>query len=111
MITRPNGKPYRPRKVIAAAVCDEDESLAGVIVLGTHDLAVAQTLADRYAAWQLGSGTVAADPLLGWYRDGLVNGQRCWITDEARGRAGIWFRSIAECADPSLAAASEPVQS
>jgi hypothetical protein len=96
-ITRPNGKPYRPRKVIAACVSDEDGGIGGVMVLGTHDLGRAQALADQYAAWQLDSGYAAADPLPGWYREGFAGGQLRWITDEERGRAGVWFREIAEC--------------
>lgn len=95
-MTRPNGKPYRARSVTANAVADEDGDLCGVIVLGTHDIARAQPLATDYARWQLGEGFKAASPLTGWYRDGFEGGRRRWITDEVRGRAGVWFREIVE---------------
>jgi hypothetical protein len=96
MIMRPNGKPYRPRKVVACAVANEDQILSGVMILGTHDVARAQPLADQYAAWQLDAGYAAAKPLEGWYREGFESGQFRWITDEVRGRAGVWFREIVE---------------
>jgi hypothetical protein len=95
-IERPNGALYRPRHLSANAVVDEDQILSGVIVLGTHDVAAAAPLADEYAQWQLGASAKAIDPLPGWYRDGFEGGARRWITDEVRGRAGVWFREIAE---------------
>jgi hypothetical protein len=95
-IQRPNGKIYRSRAVTANAVVDEDQILSGVIVLGTHDRERAQPLADRYARWQLGSGYAAASPRTGWYRDAFEGGERRWITDEERGRAGVYFAEIAE---------------
>lgn len=100
VITRPDGRLYRPRKVAAYAVTDPDDgdSLAGVMVLGTHDADRAKPLADSYAAWQLGSGYSAADPLAGWWRDGFAGGRRCWVDDPVTGRAGIWFREIIEAA-------------
>ena len=95
-VTRPGGRVYRSRKVITCAVTDDEESLCGVMVLGTHDTGRAQPLADDYAAWQVGNGTVAADPVAGWYRDGYSGGRRCWVDDPEHGRAGVWFRSITE---------------
>ena len=47
VIQRPDGKPYRPRKLAAYAVTDPDDMLSGVMVLGTHDPGRAQPLADR----------------------------------------------------------------
>jgi hypothetical protein len=99
-IMRPNGKPYRPRKLAAHAVVDDDE-LVGVIVFGTHDPGEAQPLADQYVPYWLESGYTAVDPLTGWWRDGFESGQRRWVTDEISGRAGIWFREIV-CATPGL---------
>lgn len=96
VVTRPNGKPYRPRRITANAVADEDQNLCGVIVLGTHDQLRAQPLADEYARWQLGEGCKAAEPRCGWYRDAFEGGGRRWVTDEERGRAGVWFREIVE---------------
>jgi hypothetical protein len=95
-IQRPDGSLYRPRTISANAIVDEDEILCGVMVLGTHDVLRAQPLADQYAVWQLGSGYTAAGPLTGWWRDGFEGGRRCWVTDERRGRAGVWFREVVE---------------
>lgn len=95
VITRPSGKPYRPRKFTACAVTDDDE-LSGVVVLGTHDPGVAQPLADQYITWQLGSSYCAAGPVTVWWRDGFECGERRWVSDEIRGRAGVWFREIVE---------------
>jgi hypothetical protein len=98
VITRPNGKPYRPRKVIAAAVTDDGDMLCGVMVLGTHDYHRAKPMADDYAAWQLGRRYVATDWVTGWWRDGFEGDRRCWVDDPEHGRAGVWFREIAEVA-------------
>jgi hypothetical protein len=59
VIMRPNGKPYRPVKVIAYGVYDADECP-------------------------------------GWWRDGFEGGRRAWVNDAEHGRAGVWFRQIAE---------------
>ncbi len=95
-IPRPDGTPCRPRKLSAHAVTGDGDILTGVVVFGTHDPGRAQPLADDYAAWQLGSGHVAADPVPVWWRDGFDCGGRSWVTDEARGRPGTWFREIIE---------------
>lgn len=92
-IKRPNGKTYRPRRVLAYPVGEDGE---GVVVLGTHDLARAQALADEVARSVAGSGFVAADPWRGWWRDGFECGERRWVSDEERGRAGVLFREIVE---------------
>jgi hypothetical protein len=95
-ITRPNGKPYRPRKLVAYAVTDEDEILSGAVVFGTHDPARARDLADELVSRDLGSEYVPVDPVAVWWRDGFDSGRHCWITDEEHGRAGVWFREVAE---------------
>lgn len=98
-ITRPNGKLYRPRKIVACAVTDDnDDFLIGVMVLGTHDYHRAKPLANEYAVWQLGRGHKAVDWVTGWWRDAFENGRRCWAEDPVAGRAGVWFREIAETA-------------
>ena len=90
-ITRPNGKPYRPRKVTGHAVADEDDMVVAVVVLGTHDVERAGPLAeDCVRAW-VDSGYTAVNPVPGWWRDGFETGQRCWANDPVRGRAGFWF--------------------
>ena len=78
--TRPNGKPYRPRKIVACMVGEEDE---GVLVLGTHDQERAQVLADQMAGYFVGKGFTAARPETGWHRDGL-RGRRA-LLGERRG--------------------------
>jgi hypothetical protein len=95
-ITRPDGRVYCPRKVIACAVGDEDGILAGVVVLGIHDVERAAKLAQDYVDWQLGEGYAPAQPECGWYRDAFEGGERRWIRDEVRGRAGVMFREIVE---------------
>lgn len=95
-IQRPDGTLYRPRKITANAVTDDDEILCGVVVFGTHDIALAHPLADQYVAWQLDSGYVAAEPCTVWWRDGFDGGRRMWLTDEEHGRAGVFFREVVE---------------
>jgi hypothetical protein len=96
VITRPNGKPYQPRKVTAYAVTDDDEITVGVIVFGTHDPARAQELADQIARWDIGGNYTAVDPVAVWWDDRFECGRRVWVTDEEHGRGGIWFREIVE---------------
>jgi hypothetical protein len=95
-IARPSGKAYQPRKCVAYPVTDGDYEPVGVLVLGTHDTARAQLLADDWVAFYVDGGCVAVDPVTGWWRDGFGCGGRRWVTDEIRGRAGVWFREIVE---------------
>lgn len=92
VIMRPDGKPYRPRKVVAWPVADADEMTSGVMVLGTHDIERARKLADECAAAWAGGGCVAIEPETGWFREGYESGRLMWLRDEVRGRAGVWFR-------------------
>lgn len=105
-ISRPDGRIYRSRKVIAYAVVDEDEIVCGVMVLGTHDVGRAKPLADWLAADTTGRGFAAIDPETGWWRDGFECGRRRWVRDPEGGRAGVWFREIVERSEP--AAGKEP---
>lgn len=97
-VRRPNGKLYKPRIGVTVHEIDSDGDgfATGVLVLGTHDQERAQTLADHVAQRVAGAGFVAAGPEAGWYRDSIARGERQWVTDEVRGRAGILFRSIVE---------------
>lgn len=95
-VTRPDDRLYQPRKIVAWPVVDGDEIIIAVIIPGTHDLGMAQPLADQYAAWQLGSSYVAVNPETGWFRDGYEGGSRWWIDDPVYGRAGVMFRELAE---------------
>jgi hypothetical protein len=99
-IERPNGKLYRPRKIVAFMVGEEDE---GVLVLGTHDRQRAQPLADQMAGHVAGHGFVAAEWVTGWYRDGFECGERRWVSDEVHGRPGVYFREIVETVPAGLA--------
>lgn len=94
-LVRPNGKPYRPQKLTVKLTADDIGDPAGVIVLGTHDLAAAQVLADAEAD-RYDHGYAAAGPVTGWYRLVPCNGELTWIDDPVRGRAGVWFQRIEE---------------
>jgi phage terminase large subunit-like protein len=96
VIERPNGKAYRPRKVIAYIVVDGYEDACGVVVLGTQDVARAQVLADQLVRAEVDGGCVAAAPAAVWWRDSFEYGQRRWVSDEVRGRAGVLFTDIIE---------------
>jgi hypothetical protein len=96
VIVRPNGKPYRPRKVTARPVADADEMASGVMVLGTHDIERARKLANECAADWVDGGHVATEPETGWFREGYASGRPMWLRDEVHGRAGVWFREIVE---------------
>lgn len=103
VIERPDGRPYRPRKVAAYPVTDGDEMTSGVMVLGTHDIERARPLADSCAAAWADAGCTAGAPEAGWFRLGYESGRLTWLRDAVRGRAGVWFREITE--DPRGAAA------
>ena len=91
VITRPNGKPYRPRKVSCHAVADEWDDVVAVLVLGTHDAEAARPLAEDCVRLWAGSDCTAVRPSTGWWREAIRDGQRWWTDDEARGRAGVRF--------------------
>jgi hypothetical protein len=94
-VTRPNGKPYRPRKVIAHAWENNwsDDGKCGVLILGTHDDKDAQEFAERMCWYWY--GLHAAEPVAGWYRDSFNDfGERAWIDDPVRGRAGVIFTAV-----------------
>lgn len=93
-ITRPNGKTYRSRKVTGHAVVDEDDMVVAVLVLGTHDIERARPLAEECVRLWVDGGYTAASPVTGWWRDGFQLGQRCWVDDQVRGRAGVWFKAV-----------------
>ncbi|MDQ2874825.1 MAG: hypothetical protein M3Y33_08545 [Actinomycetota bacterium] len=102
VLTRPNGKPYRPRKVVARFLSgdapDYDE-FSGVIVTGTHDQERAATLARALVASEFGEGYEPVYSGGGWWHDGMEHGQRCWVADDERGQAGVIFGKIAEAGE------------
>lgn len=90
-ITRPNGKPYRPRKITCNAVSGELGEVVAVIVLGTHDVDGVRQFAQDSARYWAGSWVSVIAPGTGWWRDAICNGERTWAIDDVRGRAGVWF--------------------
>lgn len=92
-VTRPNGKVYRPRKVAAYPVSDDDyDALTGVVVLGTHDVGLAGALGAQAAAYWADEPVAVVNPAVGWYRLGYSWGELTWLHDEVTGRAGVMFR-------------------
>ncbi|MDQ2874836.1 MAG: hypothetical protein M3Y33_08600 [Actinomycetota bacterium] len=95
VITRPNGKPYRPQKV-TARMLDGDDDMDSVLVTGTHDEQRALELARQVVAQQIGRGYEPEAAEVGWWRLGMSRGEPCWIADDERGQAGVLFREIVE---------------
>jgi hypothetical protein len=98
VITRPDGRPYRARKVTAHALSTEDDFLSGVLVTGTHDHDRALKLARTLVRTELGEGYEPVCSGGGWWRDGMECGERCWVADDERGAAGVLFGKIEEVA-------------
>jgi len=105
-ITRPNGSIYRPRKIRAQMLGNEDET-TGVVVLGTHDLADARVRAQAEVSAlnddidykffirpsDPGKRVWYRQKLWGFYEDAPLYG---YETDEERGAAGVEFEVITE---------------
>lgn len=97
-IIRPNGSTYRPRKLRAQILGNEDE-VDGVVVLGTHDLHDARALAERELATSCEGWYRLAPNDPGkrvWYRQalaGFFEDQPLYhyIDDEEYGAAGVLF--------------------
>lgn len=94
-VMRPNGKPYRPRKVVAHRWDNNDDGPGhrhGVIVLGTHDIDRARALAQEALDWWHGEdASYATRPEVDWFRNGMQGGGRVWVRDEVHGAAGVLF--------------------
>ena len=96
-IERPNGAMYRPRKIIAYPIDDDDcDCMTGVVVFGTHDVGRALDVANRLVRAQVAPDFVAVTPRLIWWTDGFRYGRRTFETDPDRGRAGVYFAEIVE---------------
>jgi hypothetical protein len=104
-IVRPNGKTYRPRKIVVIPCENADEF--GAVVFGTHDVELATPLATEEIASRFDTRYAATDPVVGWWRDGYERGERVWVWDEQIGRAGVWFAS-AEVGESSPLGVSGP---
>jgi hypothetical protein len=86
-VRRPDGRLYRPRKIIAF-ILDAEPEYARVLVLGTHDIGTARELAERALRnW----GCEPVNPVLGWWRSAIRNHAVWFEADERRGRAGVSF--------------------
>lgn len=92
-ILRPNGKSYRPRKVVAHA-WENDDWPVGVVIIGTHDLERAGKFAEEMC--QYWYGLHATKPSVDWFRDGFESGKRVWVRDPNHGRAGVMFTASDE---------------
>lgn len=99
-IVRPNGKTYRPHSIRVEVWEDHDdvwsEWRGGAVVLGTHDVEVAQPLADAAIKRSFNAELIAADPEVGWWRLSFHFGELRWMPDEQRGPAGVYFTAKEE---------------
>lgn len=98
VIIRPNGKPYRPRKIVVQAWENDDtgsEWEGGAVVLGTHDVERARPLAADLIRRVFDSRLQPVRPGLRWTRLGFdgARSEMVWIEDEERGRAAVWFEA------------------
>lgn len=97
MITRPNGKVYRPRKPgLRAHAWGEigDPDGWGVVVLGTLDDSPHARNWARAACihWYADPDLFdIAHPGPGWWRDGYGPHGRQWINDPERGAPGVMY--------------------
>jgi hypothetical protein len=106
VITRPDGRPYRPRKPGLRAHAWENSDEAGVIVFGTLDPDAAQAFALESAAYWYGPGGAVVDPSPDWFRDCFRWGERRWERDEKRGAPGVQFTWVH--AMPDLVPGAQP---
>lgn len=100
-ITRPDGRLYRPRKIAVQLM--GDDGIEEVVVFGTEDRELAQSLAERDVAVYVDSRCTAAFDYAAWLRLGYQNGEPWWSHDEVRGRFGLVF-AVVERTEPT----SEP---
>jgi hypothetical protein len=89
-VTRPNGKKYRPRKLRAEVLNTGPPEEEGVLVLGTHNIEIAQIIAqnalDCYE-WNLRP----VNGWTGWWRSTVRDHETYYEQDTVRGAAGVWF--------------------
>lgn len=93
-IKRPNGKLYRPRKIVAEFFY-EDEIEAGIWVFGTHDGSLSRKLAsDLLLTYDKGLMATSAYTL--WVSRVIRNGTVMYEQDDEHGRAAVCFPELAE---------------
>ena len=89
-VTRPNGKLYRPRSIRVDYIDDDgnhpENYPAKTVVLGTHDIAIAQQRVSTGRACQY-----LISPRTAWLRLGFEGGELRWVHDEAHGAACVIF--------------------
>jgi hypothetical protein len=96
-IERPDGRLYRPRKIVAA-IWDNEEANGryddyGVFVFGTHDVERARPLAEQAIKHFFDADLVPTEPECRWVRLGYHNGEQAYIDDPVRGRAAVQFHA------------------
>lgn len=95
-ITRPNGKVYRPRKIVAEFTFDDySSSESGVLVFGTHDIHIARRLAFNLVN-SYDSSLMAVDYHQTWLYRTIRNGDIHFEYDPVFGRAAVEFRELVE---------------
>lgn len=92
VVTRPNGKLYRPRKGLRQiGYWDDTYGESRVVVLGTHDIEKARAFATPYECEYLVEGRKC------WAKSVMRNGERFIATDATeRGAAAVDFRESDE---------------
>ena len=92
-VTRPNGKVYRPRKIVTWSWENEGypDDECGAVVLGTHDAEKAKMLADHAVKRWFDDALIATKPEVAWFRLGYLSGVLTWLRDPVNGRAGVMF--------------------
>lgn len=90
-VTRPNGKTYRPHKIVTWRWENDDDESCGVLVLGMHDVDKARSEADKAIKYWFDTDLIATKPDAGWFRSGYHNGEPTWLRDPVKGRAGVMF--------------------
>lgn len=103
-ITRPSGKPYRPRKPgLRAHSWQNPDDDCGVIVFGTLDPDRAHSFAvEMCRHWHGLPEAISPEP--GWWRQTFVDGELRWVYDAVRGAPGVMFTAE----DAPLTTTEEP---
>lgn len=106
-IERPNGKLYRPQRVVARLLDSDQDMDALVLVTGTHDIERAKALASGLVTEWHGRGYEPVFARTGWWRETIRRHERYWDDDEVRGAAGVMF-DVRETAGNPVRGEDEP---
>jgi hypothetical protein len=88
---RPNGKVYRPRRLRSVVMDSHDGNSTLVVVLGTHDRAVADSLAEEEARRYRLDPIADAGARTSWYRQTIRGGDDVYEEDPVRGAACVVY--------------------